>query len=71
VPLKCNPSVDFFLNCQTKHGQRCNCKHSDRSNPILQVKQKIKAKAKTSVRTASLQCVVPARFGSEVSNRRF
>lgn len=24
MPLKCNPSVDFFLNCQTKHGQRRN-----------------------------------------------
>lgn len=46
VPLKCNPSVDFFLNCQTKHGQRSNCKNGNRSNLILHFKHKIKTKAK-------------------------
>lgn len=49
MPLKCNPAVDFFLNCQTKHGQRSNSKSGNRSNLILHFMHKIKTEAETSV----------------------
>lgn len=47
MPLNCNPSVDFFLNCQTKHGQRSNCKRLNGSALIPHFKHKIKNEAKT------------------------
>lgn len=60
-PLKCNPSVDFFLNCQTKHGQRSNCKSYRRSTLLPHVKRNIKKRSENACDTAIYGETFPRR----------